>query len=252
MLPKASYTVPSSTLAKFVSQIQSEFEFNGAPNDLATQHDEYLTKVHEFSENVFHLNEYTGNDLNVLKNSLSAVVYLLAAIEISHSTNSGNKLKAFTLNFKSEIRAGAGTGSSAAFSVSTASAFYVYAKLRDDPSFIDTYNGSNECRQDIYQIVSSWAFLSERIIHKTPSGLDNTVCTFGNVVRFIKQPREIAYINPVSTISVILVDTGVSRDTAKVVGGVRKLYEQYPTLIGHIFDGMGEIVTLVIEVCTIG
>lgn len=248
MLPNASFTVPTSTIAQFIDQIQSEFTFTDLPCNLTNQHDEYLNKVQEFVQHAFHLDAYAANERNTLENSLGAVVYLLAAIEIAHSKTSKVALGPFTLNFSSGIRAGAGTGSSAAFSVSLAAAFYVYAKLRDDSTFIDAFNGSDVSRQHVYQIVSSWAFLSERIIHKMPSGLDNTVCTFGNVVRFTKQPRELGYINPASTINIALVDTGVSRDTGKVVGDVRQLMGKYPKLFDNIFDGMGEVVAHVIEV----
>lgn len=248
MLRNASFIVPSATVASFIDQIRLEFNFNELPCDLVTQHDQYLTKIDGFTQEAFPLDTFTETEQKTLKNSLGAVIYLLAAIEITHLQFSQNPLKSFTLDFKSGIRAGAGTGSSASFSVSVAASFYVYAKLRDDPAFINSFNGSDDSRQDVHQIVSSWAFLSERIIHKTPSGLDNTVCTFGNVVRFTKQPREIAYINPASTVNIILVNSGVSRDTGRVVGEVRKLKEKYPKLIEHIFDGMGEVVTNVVEV----
>lgn len=251
MLPSASFIVPSKSVAAFIDQIGLDFNFDELPGDLATKHDEYLTKIDGFIQETFQLDNFSEIEQRTLNNSLGAVIYLLAAIEITHLQNSQSALKAFTLDFKSGIRAGAGTGSSASFSVSVAAAFYVYAKLRDDSTFISSFNGSDDSRQDVHQIVSSWAFLSERIIHKTPSGLDNTVCTFGNVVRFTKQPREIAYINPASTVNVILVNSGVSRDTGRVVGEVRKLKEKYPKLIDNIFDGMGEVVTNVVEVCTL-
>lgn len=247
MLPNASFSIALATVTEFIAQIQLEFSFSDLPSDLTTNHDEYLAKVDEFIENILNVEAY-ADSYHVLKNSLEAVIYLLAAIEIAHLKNSKTQLKAFTLDFKSGIRAGAGTGSSAAFSVSTAAIFYAYAKLRDDSTFIGVFNDCENSRQHGNEIVSSWAFLSERIIHKTPSGLDNTVCTFGNVVRFTKQPREIARINPASTINIVLVNSGVSRDTGKVVGDVRKLKEKYPKIIEHVFGGMHEIVTQVIQV----
>lgn len=84
-------------------------------------------------------------------------------------------------------------------------------------------------------------------MHGTPSGLDNAICTFGNVVKFYKGAKPIN-VNLLAKINILLVDTKVSRSTAKVVKGVADLKAQHPALIGHILDAMGTLVEDVVEV----
>lgn len=84
-------------------------------------------------------------------------------------------------------------------------------------------------------------------MHGTPSGLDNTICAFGSVVKFYKG-REPTQVDSNSTINVLVVNSGVSRSTAKVVKQVAELREQMPQLIGSILDAMGILVEEVVEV----
>lgn len=104
-----------------------------------------------------------------------------------------------------------------------------------------------EQRIEILSSISSWAFCSERIMHGTPSGLDNAICTFGNVFKFFKGVKPIT-IKPKVALNILLVDTRVSRSTAKVVKGVADLKTEYPQLIGHVMDAMGSLVEDVVLV----
>lgn len=103
-------------------------------------------------------------------------------------------------------------------------------------------------RNEILTKISSWAFCSERIMHGTPSGLDNAICTFGNVFKFYKGAKPIT-IKPKISLNILLVDTRVSRSTAKVVKKVADLKGEYGELIGHIMDAMGSLVEDVVLVC---
>lgn len=113
-------------------------------------------------------------------------------------------------------------------------------------SFIDT--ASIEEREQLNNVVSSWAFLSERIMHGTPSGLDNTVCTFGNVVQFIKHPKRFINVAVESTINIMLVNTGVSRNTLEIVRNVKELRDDHTKTIDYVLDAMGALVEDVVEV----
>lgn len=84
-------------------------------------------------------------------------------------------------------------------------------------------------------------------MHGTPSGLDNSICTFGNVFQFYKGAKPIT-VNLQAKINILLVDTKVSRSTAKVVKKVADLKAQHTALIGHILDAMGTLVEDVVEV----
>ncbi|MEO6200816.1 MAG: hydroxymethylglutaryl-CoA reductase, degradative [Cryobacterium sp.] len=92
--------------------------------------------------------------------------------------------------------------------------------------------------------VSSLAFECERIVHGTPSGIDNTVSTFGRPILFRKpdagapEVREIITPNP---IPIIIGLTGVNSLTSHTVGLVRTAWQRNPTLYDPIFtqiDGL--------------
>lgn len=78
-------------------------------------------------------------------------------------------------------------------------------------------------------------------MHGNPSGIDNTICTFGNIVRFSKgtQAQTIKLIEP---LNILLVNTGISRSTAKLVQHVSDLRVQHLNLINHILDAMEDVV----------
>lgn len=78
-------------------------------------------------------------------------------------------------------------------------------------------------------------------MHGNPSGLDNTICTFGNIVKFYKgiAPIDVHLSMP---LNILLVDTKVSRSTAKLVENVSNLRRDHPKLIDHVMSAMGELV----------
>lgn len=121
------------------------------------------------------------------------------------------------------------------------------------PNFVKTFTetASDEERQVFNNSVSSWAFLSERIMHGNPSGLDNTVCTFGNVVQFTKNPKRFLNVALKSPINIMLVNTGVSRNTSEIVRRVQDLKSIHTKLIDHIMDAMAVLVDDVVQVSKI-
>jgi mevalonate kinase len=86
-----------------------------------------------------------------------------------------------TFYLRSAIPIGSGLGSSASISVCLATALlllyeYVPRPAGHDPATLKTIN--------------DWAHLGEKCIHGNPSGVDNTVATFGGGVVFRKERRE--------------------------------------------------------------
>lgn len=84
-------------------------------------------------------------------------------------------------------------------------------------------------------------------MHGNPSGIDNTVCTFGNVFKFYKGIEPIT-VKLDTTINILLVNTGVSRSTANVVKRVADLKADHPDLIEFILKAMDKLVDEVVEV----
>ena len=111
---------------------------------------------------------------------------------------------ACTLKVTSTIPIAAGLGSGAAVSVAVLRAFSAYLgrPLKDEQ-------------------VSELAFEVEKVHHGTPSGIDNTVITYGKPVYFIKgKPIEMLKV-PVP-FTIVIGDTGIASPTAAAVGEVRQ------------------------------
>lgn len=256
LFPNASPTYQLSDLNKFFSEIQLKYNVDDLLNELTDEHDEFLALVQQFVYKTTQLNDITDEQMKLVHKCMTGIIYLLTALQISHARSNGLEpflTRGFTIQFKSEIPIGAGLGSSAAFAVCLSAAFYIYTMSQMQSNFIKTFNdtATNDERQQLNNVVSSWAFLSERIMHGTPSGLDNTVCTFGNVVQFIKNPKSFVNVAVKSTINIMLVNTGVSRNTVEIVRKVKELRDVHAELIDHILDAMGALVKDVIEVTEI-
>lgn len=118
---------------------------------------------------------------------------------------------------------------------------FINFSLHGDPEFITKFNNKSIDHTEILQEISDWAFCSEKIMHGNPSGLDNTICTFGDVVKFYrgKDPEPIALGCP---IPILLVDSNVSRSTATLVQRVVSLKKKHPEVVQSIFDAMGHLV----------
>ncbi|ESO09345.1 hypothetical protein HELRODRAFT_73557 [Helobdella robusta] len=92
-------------------------------------------------------------------------------------------LVGFEMAVESRLPIGAGLGSSAAFNVSlTAALLVLRGKIRlpeiNDSNHRDVPTKVQLSRSDL-QLINKWSFLAEKIIHGTPSGIDNSVATYG-------------------------------------------------------------------------
>jgi mevalonate kinase len=125
---------------------------------------------------------------------------------------------AFTLRINSTIPLSSGLGSGAAVSVAIIRA-------------VATFLGKPLPAQQ----VSDLAYLTEKIYHGTPSGIDNSVVSFAQPVYFISgKPIQTFKIQHPFTI--VIGDTGVCSSTAEMVGGVRARWEAEPATYEAIFD----------------
>ena len=105
--------------------------------------------------------------------------------------------KPLYVKLSSELPIGSGFGSSAAFSVSLTGALFKF------------YGLPIEDRETI----SDWAFQSERLFHGKPSGIDNTIATFGGCVFYQDGDKKFTD----TAIPLMIADTMVKRDCSKLV-----------------------------------
>lgn len=148
--------------------------------------------------------------------------FLFLYLGISESYTSANRI-GMKISVTSQLPCGAGLGSSSSYAVSLAGTLSKAFGL--DLSL---------------QHISDWAFQIDKIFHGKPSGIDNSICTFGGGLLF-RQGKIQDSISSVSGLSVILVNTKVKRSTKKVVQISKAKYERNPSAFDNIMQAIDEI-----------
>ena len=138
-----------------------------------------------------------------------------------------------------DLPVGAGLGSSAAFGVACAAALLrmsiVHASHLPPPPVGRPTN-------DQLEIINTYSFYSEMLLHGTPSGIDNAVSTFGGAIDYTKSDGTTTMEKfDMPPLELILANTHVPRSTKLLVAGVRNLYEQHPNVVRNILTCMGSI-----------
>lgn len=165
-------------------------------------------------------------------NSLLSLLYLYFGIMHSSKTT----IKPLIITVETELSLGSGTGSSASFMVSLAGAFLRYASLKSEEEVEETFTETQ------LNLISKWGFCAEKIIHGNPSGIDNTICTYGSLVSF-RKGRAPFVLQCKKDMKCILVDTKVPKNTAEQVKKVAELKEKYPIIVEGILDAIEHITT---------
>ena len=125
----------------------------------------------------------------------------------------GVSLKVF-----SEIPIAVGLGSSAATCVATVAA-------------LGALLGGGLSKEEI----CSLAFEGEKVIHGSPSGIDNTISTYGGILRYERAGGHRRF-ELVGELPLIVGNTGVRRSTRRMVERVRSLWEMERETVDGIID----------------
>lgn len=91
--------------------------------------------------------------------------------------------------------------------------------------------------------VNQSAFIGEGGYHGTPSGVDNTAATFGGLIAYRRTDGKSVF-NPIpfnSPLYVVVVGTGITASTTKVVGDVRVLKEAKPEFFADVMARYGAV-----------
>jgi mevalonate kinase len=159
--------------------------------------------------------------------SLEAFVYLLVYTTIKEQI----KLRPFDLRLTTQLTIKAGLGSSASFSVCLAASFVHWSHLQK--GIERDFNHAD------LEKISAYAFRSEKIMHDSPSGIDNSVCTYGSLIEY--QAEAPIFMLQVPKMKILLVDSKISRNTRDQVKRVERLRKLYPTIIEPILHGIDGI-----------
>lgn len=234
-----------------------------------------LTEICSWLDEVNHLLPKTGGDCwkrsqrasKQLRQQLAAVITRRSVTRLSgqHVSALSSFLYVYAclcpdrpglhVRVLSQLPAGAGLGSSAAYGVSLVTAL-IYRRLYylnrssgtgrsalshvlatdgeelppvygvgegdlGDPGYHDQKEFRHEVRPSVETraIISGWALASDDIIHGQASGIDNTVCTYGGALKF--HSGKIQTLETAQLMQVLLVDTRVPRNTCHLVEKVR-------------------------------
>ena len=170
-------------------------------------------------------------------------VLLYLAISIMYNGR-GEVKNGLSLNVlkDSNIPVGAGLGSSAALCVaSSAALLQSTGQITKQTCIVD---------EDL-ELINKWAFCGETLLHGTPSGVDNTVSTYGGAICFCKSQKSDGgggssnwrRLKGFPTLNVVVTNTKVPRETRALVSGVRQLRERIPELIESVFDSIETVVS---------
>lgn len=132
-----------------------------------------------------------------VRQSLLVFLYLFLDLSARRTEDSSLLLE---VSVKSQFPTGCGLGSSAAYSVSLTAALF-------KAILPGHYSQEN---------ITRWALVCEHVFHGKPSGIDNSICTYGGAILY-KNGQIIEKLTLNESFSALLVYTKVSRNTKSLV-----------------------------------
>ncbi|KAH0466185.1 hypothetical protein IEQ34_006288 [Dendrobium chrysotoxum] len=159
-----------------------------------------------------------------LSSGICAFLYLYISV---------HRFKPAMVAITSELPLGSGLGSSASFCVSLAAAFL---SLTEVISIADEKNGWLTLNKSNLEIVNKLAFEGEKIMHGKPSGIDNTISTFGRLIMF--KSGELIQIESPIPLRMLITNTKVGRNTKALVAGVSERVFRHPGAMHAVFTAI--------------
>ncbi|EJU04737.1 cystathionine beta-lyase [Dacryopinax primogenitus] len=167
---------------------------------------------------------------------------------------------AFTFTARSNMPISAGLGSSAAYSTCVASALlFLHRRISMPhepapstaahgmhPGHVHiSHGGRVAIPKETADEINAWAFISEKVLHGNPSGIDNSVAVYGGSLAYTRPGfARKAGLDPLhgfKSLRFLLVDSKVPRDTKSLVAGVGKRKAEEPDVINPILDAIQDI-----------
>ena len=160
----------------------------------------------------------------------------------------------------STLPVAAGLGSSAAFSVATAAALLALFRQLQGKGMAGEPAGAAGAphtplagepvvvpSEASLSLINAWAYSAETLFHGAPSGLDNTVSTYGGAIAYRKSPQYIHRVQDMPQLPILVTNTKVPKDTKALVAGVRTRYDAHPTIVAPIIDAIEEVSNTFLE-----
>lgn len=172
-------------------------------------------------------------DLNIpeakigLASGVAAFLWLYSSIQ---------GFKPATVVINSDLPLGSGLGSSAAFCVALAAALLA---VTDSVSVDVMQQGWHSFGEKELDLVNKWAFEGEKIIHGKPSGIDNTVSSYGNIISF--KSGNLTRMKSNASLKMLITNTRVGRNTKALVAGVSERMLRHPDAMAFVFTAVDSI-----------
>ncbi|GAB2228944.1 hypothetical protein Droror1_Dr00023078 [Drosera rotundifolia] len=144
--------------------------------------------------------------------------------------------KAATVIVTSKLPLGSGLGSSAAFCVSLSGAMVASSGCI---SLDSSQEGWLSYGETDLELVNKWAFQGEKIIHGKPSGIDNTVSTYGNMIKF--RSGILTRLKSNMQLKMLVTNTRVGRNTKALVAGVSERAIRHQDAMEAVFSAVDSI-----------
>ncbi|SPO30134.1 related to cystathionine beta-lyase [Ustilago trichophora] len=173
------------------------------------------------------IEKVVGDTVNESERSHAAsIAFLVLYMCIAGQADA--RAQAFVL--RSALPIGAGLGSSAALSSCLSAALNILYRRIPAPA--------GEVAADHSTYVNQWAFLSEKVIHGTPSGVDNSVAVHGGAIAFTRAhpintltQNKMDKLKGFSSFRFLLVDSCVGREGKKLIAHVAAQKEAEPSRV---------------------
>ncbi|RYR05648.1 hypothetical protein Ahy_B06g085484 isoform B [Arachis hypogaea] len=140
---------------------------------------------------------------------------------------------------------GSGLGSSASFCVALAAALLA---CTDFVSLDLKQQGWQSFQEKQLDLVNKWAFEGEKIIHGKPSGIDNSVSAYGNIISF--KSGSMTHMKANTLLKMLITNTKVGRNTKALVAGVSERMLRHPDAMAFVFsavDSISQELTLILQ-----
>lgn len=169
---------------------------------------------------------------------VSALTFLYLYVSICSRSQVG-----VVATVRSTLPIGAGLGSSASISVCIASALCLLSGEVFSPPEMPSKDSENSVTNYAsIELIDGWAFLGEKCIHGSPSGIDNTVASHGGAVMFQRMDKGNANVRNTlrsfPPFRLLLVDSRQPRRTAVQVANVGKLLKEHPMITETLLQGI--------------
>lgn len=164
-----------------------------------------------------------------LQDDPAARAFLTVYLAIRHRFAAEAPPRTVRASFMSQLPIGAGLGSSASYSACIAL------------GLVSLYRAVDVSAVEDRSLVNEFAFLSEKVLHGNPSGVDNATVVHGGFLSY--RSGQFKQIQFSEQLRFLLIHTRVPRNTKELVAGVRRLRDSMPTVVDPILQAIDAIST---------